>query len=73
MSNESHEEQQSNLNHNMYIITRIGMVYMTETTIPQGRKCQHKATHLSSVDNDETLTPQGRLQLATKHHYAQVQ
>lgn len=39
-----------------------------ETTI-----CQLKATHWSSMNDKETLTPLGRLQQAQKQHYAQKQ
>ena len=38
------------------------MKYMSTT--PSGLKCQPKATHWSSMNNEETLIPQGRLQLA---------
>ena len=33
--------------------------YVKETTTPSGLKCQHRATHLSSMNDEETLTPQG--------------
>ena len=49
-------------------ITRIYGVDVKVTTIPLGRKCQPMATHWSTMNDEETLIPQGRLQLAPKHH-----
>ena len=41
-----------------------------ETTPPE--KCQLKATNGSSMNNEKTLTPQDRLQLAPKQHYTPI-
>ena len=37
-----------------------------EATTPSGWKCQSKAIHWSSMNDEDTLIPQGRLQLAQK-------
>ena len=36
-------------------------------------KCQHKSTHESLMNDEENLTPTGRLKLAPKLHYTRVQ
>ena len=46
----------------MYNENRYG-TYVKERTISQGRKCQSKATHWSSMNDEETLIPQGKLQI----------
>ena len=52
------------------------MVYMSKIQKPnQNEKCQLKATHASSMKNEETLTAQGRLQLASNnifHRYSEI-
>ena len=47
--------------------------YVKEKTNQLGWKMLAQATHGSLMNNDESLTPQDRLQLAPKQHYTQVQ
>ena len=50
------------------------MVNMSNRHQPQqDEKCQRKASHWSTMNEDETLTSQGRLQLAPKQHYTRAQ
>ena len=50
-------------------ITRMEMVNMSKRQQPHwDEKCQLKATYGSSVIDEKTLTPQGRLHLAPKHY-----
>ena len=47
--------------------------YAKETTTSSGWKFQLKTIRGSSMNDEETLTPLDRLQLATKQHYTLVQ
>ena len=38
----------------------------------RNEKCQFNVIHGSSMNDEEILTPQGKLQLAPKHHYTQL-
>lgn len=55
----------------MFVLTigllwRMGMMKISEITTPPTWKYQLKATHGSSINDEETLTPLDRLQLAQK-------
>ena len=52
---------------------KLNIVIMSKRPPHLDEKCQHKASHVSSMNDEETLTPKGRLQLAPKQHYTQVQ
>ena len=47
--------------------------YYKATTTPRDEKCQLNATHGPPMNDEETLTPLGRLKLTPKQHYTQVQ
>ena len=49
------------------------MVNMSKKQLHRDKKCQLKVTHVSSMNHEETQTPQGRLQLALKQHHTKVQ
>ena len=49
---------------------RIGMMYMSKRQQPHRYE---NVSPRSSMNIEETITPQGRLQLTPEHHYTQVQ
>lgn len=69
--------------HKLYNITRMDIVDVTKEQKPhRDEKCQFKVIHGSSVDNQETFTPQGgtfmwkplhHMQMAPKQYFTQLQ